>query len=191
MGFYQHLRESWKSQNEQFNKIKQARMIQWRTEPVILRLDRPTRLDRARALGYKAKQGIFVVRVKLLRGGHIRPKQSGGRRPKKLTRRLTLRKNYQLIAEERANKAFLNCEVLNSYYAGQDGKHYWFEVILVDKLHPAIVSDKNLGWISQPQHRHRVFRGLTSAGHKVRGLRYKGKGVEKARPSRRTHLRRQ
>ncbi|MEM4264145.1 MAG: 50S ribosomal protein L15e [Candidatus Woesearchaeota archaeon] len=191
MGFYQHIRKSWKNPDESFKKIMQERLVAWRLEPAVLRIERPTRIDKARAVGYRAKQGVFVVRVRVPRGGHMRPDRSGGRRPKKMTRRLTLRKNYQLIAEERANKAFFNCEVLNSYFVAKDGKHYWYEVILVDRSHPAIVSDKNLGWISKAQHRHRVFRGLTSAGHKVRGLRHKGKGVEKARPSRRSHFRRQ
>ncbi|MEM2338349.1 MAG: 50S ribosomal protein L15e, partial [Candidatus Bathyarchaeia archaeon] len=43
--------------------------------------------------------------------------------------------------------------------------------------------DKDVNWICQKQHRGRVFRGLTSAGKKVRGLRKKGRGAEKARPS--------
>ena len=191
MGFYQYIRKLWKKPKENLGPLWQERLIAWRQEPAVNRLDRPTRLDRARSLGYKAKQGIFVARVRLLRGGHVRPDRAGGRRSKKMTHRLTLRKNYRLIAEERANKQFYNCEVLNSYYAADDGMHYWYEVILVDKAHPAIVADKNLGWISQKQHRHRVYRGLTSAGHKVRGLRYKGQGVEKARPSRRAHSRHQ
>jgi len=38
--------------------------------------------------------------------------------------------------------------------------------------------------IAQKQHHKRVFRGLTSAGKKIRGLRRKGRGAEKVRPSR-------
>ena len=163
--------------------------MQFRREPVTIRIDRPTRLDKARALGYKAKQGIIVVRQRISRGSHIRPKRYGGRRSKRATHRVTLRKNYKLIAEERANKKYPNCEVLNSYPAAKDGKYFWYEVILVDKKHPAIVKDKGLGWISEKQHARRVYRGLTSAGSKVRGLRHKGKGAEKARPSRRAKKR--
>jgi large subunit ribosomal protein L15e len=75
-------------------------------------------------------------------------------------------------------------EVLNSYWAGEDGRFKWFEVIMVDKNHPSVISDKDVNWICQKQHTGRVFRGLTSAGKKVRGLRKKGRGAEKARPSR-------
>lgn len=50
--------------------------------------------------------------------------------------------------------------------------------------HPAIKADKEINWICQKQHHRRVFRGLTGAGKKVRGLRRKGWGAEKVRPSR-------
>ena len=45
-----------------------------------------------------------------------------------------------------------------------------------------------VNWISLE--RNRVLRGKTSAGQKSRGLRNKGKGAEKIRPSRRANLRR-
>ena len=38
-----------------------ARVIGWRKQNAITRIDRPSRLERARRLGYKAKQGIVVV----------------------------------------------------------------------------------------------------------------------------------
>ncbi len=189
MGLYQHIKEAWKHPKEDLNSLWKQRLIQWRREPVTIRIERPTRLDRARSLGYKAKQGIFVVRQRVLRGGHMRPQIKGGRRPKAMRRRLSLRKSYQLISEERANKKFKNCEVLNSYFAAKEGRYYWYEIIMVDRTHPNITSDKQLSWIKNK--RGRVNRGLTSAGRKIRGLRHKGKGVEKARPSRRANLRKQ
>jgi len=93
-------------------------------------------------------------------------------------------KSMRFIAEERTAKKFPNLEVLNSYWVGEDGRSKWFEIILVDPHHPAIKTDKQVNWITQKQHRKRVFRGLTSAGKKVRGLRRKGRGAEKVRPSR-------
>ena len=83
----------------------------------------------------------------------------------------------------RAAKKFVNLEVLNSYWVGQDGRHKYYEIILVDPFHPAIINDKKLNWICEPQHKGRVYRGLTSAGKGGRGLRHKGKGAEKLRPS--------
>ncbi|MBW2974057.1 50S ribosomal protein L15e [Candidatus Woesearchaeota archaeon] len=185
MGIYQKIRGLWKKPKANLGELWKSKLMQFRREPVTVRLERPTKLDKARSLGYKAKQGIFVVRQRISRGSHTRPKRYGGRRSKHAGQRLTLRKNYRFIAEERAVKKYPNCEVLNSYEVAKDGKYYWFEIILVDKKHPAIVKDKNLGWISNKQHTRRVHRGKTSAGRKVRGLRHKGKGAVKARPSRR------
>jgi large subunit ribosomal protein L15e len=91
--------------------------------------------------------------------------------------------NYQEIAERRAVSKFVNCEVLNSYEVAKDGAHYWYEVILVDPNHPAIKADKHYAWLSQGANKRRAFRGITSAGRKSRGLRNKGKGAEKIRPS--------
>ncbi|MCD6222908.1 MAG: 50S ribosomal protein L15e, partial [Thermoplasmata archaeon] len=44
-----------------------------------------------------------------------------------------------------------------------------------------ILNDNHINWIVHD--RGRAFRGKTSAGKKGRGLRNKGKGAEKARPS--------
>ena len=92
-------------------------------------------------------------------------------------------KNLQRIAEERTAKRYTNLEVLNSYFVGEDGKHKFYEVILVDPHHPVIISDPKINWIQEVQHTGRVYRGLTSAGKKGRGLRNKGLGSEKIRPS--------
>jgi large subunit ribosomal protein L15e len=92
-------------------------------------------------------------------------------------------KSLRLIAEERATRKFPNMEVLNSYWVGEDGRSKWFEVILVDPHSPSIKTDKDVGWITEKQHKRRAFRSLTSAGKKVRSLRNKGRGAEKVRPS--------
>jgi len=189
MGVIAKLKTLWKKPTAESKAAQRDRLLQWRREPVCVRIKTPTRLDRARALGYVAKQGIMLVRIRLVRGGHSRPKRVKGRRSKGMTRKLTLRKGYRQIAEERAGKKYTNCEVLNSYYLTKDGKNIWYEVILVDRKHPAVKADQRVNWISKK--RGRAQRGLTSAGRKTRGLRHKGKGVEKARPSRRAHNRRQ
>ena len=180
MGAYKYIRESWNLQ-EHLKEHVQA----WRREPVTIRIDHPTRLDRARSLGYKAKQGIILVRQRGLRGGRKRPKVRAGRRSKRMTQRKDLKLNFQSVAERRANQAFPNCEVLNSYFVAQDGKNIWYEAILLDRSHPAILADSRFAWINAK--RGRAFRGLTSANRKSRGLRHKGKGAEKMRPSLRAH----
>lgn len=182
MGMYKYVRQAWKKPKDLPNW--RERLIKWRREPTTVRIERPTRIDRARSLGYKAKQGFLVVRQRVKRGGRRRGSYLGGRRPKHSRLNLVLDKNYKQVAEERANKKYPNCEVLNSYEVAKDGKSFWFEIILIDKAHPVILADKNINWISEKQHTGRVYRGLTSTARKSRGLRHKGKGTEKLRPSR-------
>ncbi|MEM2289791.1 MAG: 50S ribosomal protein L15e [Candidatus Hadarchaeales archaeon] len=143
------------------------RMVKWREGPSVVRIPKPTKLKRARELGYKAKQGVVVVRVRVRRGGRRRERPSRGRRPKRMgVLKLTPKKSIQWMAEERAARKFPNLEVLNSYYVGEDGRYKYYEVILVDPHHPVILSDPQLSKLQ----RGRVFRGLTSAGRKARGL---------------------
>jgi len=139
-------------------------------EGAIERIERPTRLDKARELGYKAKQGVVVARVSVRKGGS-RKQRTGkaGRRSKRQgVNRLSRRKSIQRISEERASRKYRNLRVLNSYWVGEDGSQKWHEVILVDPNHPAIENDGDLGWIaSDDHHKGRAFRGLTSAGTRV------------------------
>ena len=173
--------------NPELEETRSQRLVDWRAEEVVHRVDGPTNLKRAHTLGYKAKQGFIVVRAKVPKGGRKTVNPRGGRKPSASGRFFTTGKSKQWIAEERAADKYPNMEVLNSYFVGEDGTHKWFEVILVDKNHPAIQKNKEIGWIAQKQHTGRVYRGLTSAGRKSRGLRHKGKGAEKVRPSLRAH----
>ena len=178
-GLYHFLRQAWKKPDtERIRKL----MIEWRNKQAVERVDKPLRLDRARALGYKAKKGFVVVRVKLLRGGRKGPKINKGRRSKRQSNRKILKMSYQWVAEQRAQKKFPNLEVLNSYYLAKDGKHYFYEVILVDYSRPEIKSDPVINWITKKTNQNRVYRGLTSAGKKSRGLRSKNP-MNKSRPS--------
>jgi large subunit ribosomal protein L15e len=190
---YSYIRDSWKSPDRSYvGNLQWERTIDWRAANSFVRVDRPTRLDRARALGYRAKQGFLVVRARIRRGGQQKRTIKGGRRAKrKGIQKMTVAKSIQRIAEERTARHYPNTEVLNSYYVGEDGKHKYYEVILVDTSHPAIVSDPKINWICEPQHSRRAFRGLTSAGIKGRGLRWKGKGAERFRPSRAANIRRE
>ncbi|MFH1505440.1 MAG: 50S ribosomal protein L15e [archaeon] len=188
MGYLKYVREAWKKPKENIKANQRARLIQWRQEPVTVRMENSTRPDRARSLGYKAKQGFIIVRQRVARGKRQREKFSSGRRPAHMRRKKVVAKNYQQIAEERANKKYVNCEVLNSYPVGEDGRSKWFEIILVDRAHPQILADKRINWIIVK--RGRAYRGLTSAAKKSRGLRKKGTGAEKIRPSLRARGRR-
>ena len=152
-------------------------MIEWRHSPVFTKLDKPLRLDRARTLGYKDKKGFVVVRVRIRRGGHKRPRPSKGRRGKRMHTRKTLKMNYKWIAEQRVANKYRNLEVLNSYPIGKDGVNYFYEVILVDIQRPEIKNDKKLNWILESK--KRAMRGLTSSAKKSRGLRHPSRRKKK------------
>lgn len=182
---YKYIAEAWKKPEKSFvHELMRQRLMVWRRQPAITRVEKPTRLDRARKLGYKAKQGFIIVRVRVRRGGLRKQRPKAGRRPKRMgVKKFKHAKSMRMIAEERAARKFPNLEALNSYWTGEDGRSKWFEVIMVDPHHPAINADRDINWIREKQHRKRVFRGLTSAGKKVRSLRRKGRGAEKVRSS--------
>jgi large subunit ribosomal protein L15e len=180
---YSHIGDAWKKPSKSYVKeLQWERMIEWRHDKSFVRVEKPLRLDRARSLGYKAKQGYVIVRAKVRRGSLRKQTIKGGRRAKrKGITKITVNKSLKQIAEERTAKRYPNMEILGSYWIGHDGRSKFYEIILVDPHHPVIKSDPKINWITEPQQRNRVYRGLTSSGKKSRGLRNKGKGAEKAR----------
>ena len=183
---YKYIAEEWAKPEKSFvEELMRQRLIEWRKQHTVTRVEKPLRLDRARKLGYKAKQGFIIVRVSVRRGNLRKLRPRSGRRPKRMgVKQFKPAKSLRLIAEERAGRKYPNTEVLNSYWVGEDGRHKWFEVILVDPSHPVIKSDKTINWITEKQHTRRAHRSLTSAGKNVRGLHHRGRGSEKTRPSR-------
>jgi len=186
MSLTKYLRKAWRKPDK---KILRKRMIDWRKGNSIVRVDKPLRIDRARSLGYKAKRGVTIVRVRLRRGGHKRTRPYKARRTKRLHINKNLRLNYKEIAEKRVAKKYTNMEVLNSYQVGKDGKHYFFEVILIDPSKPEIKSDKELGSLAMSP-KKRAQRSITSASRKSRGLRNSPVKAPKVRPSLRANRRR-
>jgi len=178
-GLYHYLKQAWKKPDK---KTLRERMIEWRKSCVFTKVDKPLRLDRARVLGYRDKKGFVIIRIRIKRGGHKRPRPNKGRRSKRLHTRKTLKMNYQWIAEQRVARKYKNLEILNSYLIGKDGINYFYEVICVDPSKPEIKNDKKINWICKPQNKKRAMRGLTSAAKKSRGLRNKSP-TSKVRPS--------
>ncbi len=156
--------KAWRKPESSYVKeVMKDRVILWRKEQAITRVEKPTRIDRARRLGYKDKNGYVVVRVRVRKSGYRRQRPKMGRRQKKMgVNKLKFAKSMRLIAEGRTARKYPNLEVLNSYWVWQDGINKWYEVILVDRT---VLPELSLG-----KGRGRAFRGLTSAGRKVRGL---------------------
>jgi large subunit ribosomal protein L15e len=127
-------------------------------------------------LGYRAKQGYVIYRIRVRRGNrkkqvpkgctYGKPKHHGVNQIKPI-------RSLQAVAEERVGRRIGSLRVLNSYWVAQDSTYKYFEVILLDPFHKAIRRDPRAQWICKPVHKHREMRGKTSAGRKSRGL---GKG---------------
>ena len=192
MGYTKYVKQLYKNSKtmSQLGDVLVERKKQYRREDPIVRVEHPTRVDRARQYGYRSKQGFIVTRVRVRRGSLRKKRPSRGRKPKRMgVRKITAAKSIQRLAEEKAQRAHPNLEVLASYWVLEDGKNKWYEVILVDPHHPVIKADKKIGWISKTTP-GRAARGKTPAGKKGRGQRNKGKGTEKIRPSLRANKRR-
>ncbi|MFP4045894.1 MAG: 50S ribosomal protein L15e [Candidatus Aenigmatarchaeota archaeon] len=163
MGMYKYIREKWKNPKEEMPEERKERVMKWRKEGAFERVEKPTRLDKARNLGYKSKQGFVVVRTRVKRGASKKRGTTKGRRSKRSGKTRKPTKSKQRIAEERVSDKFPNLRVLNSYWVGEDGKQKWFEVILVDPDHGAIKNDSDINWICEDKHKDRAKRGMTSA----------------------------
>jgi large subunit ribosomal protein L15e len=70
----QYVEELWrKKQSDVLRFLLRVRCWEYRQQAGITRLNRPSRPDKARRLGFKAKQGFVVYRVRVRRGGRKRP----------------------------------------------------------------------------------------------------------------------
>ena len=153
---------------KEHKEYQKQRLYDWRREPTQVTLEHPTNLARARNLGYKAKQGVAIIRIKIRKGSGVKNKPRKGRKHSKAgIIQIKRTKSIQSMAEERVARSHPNMEVLNSYWVGQDGQNKWFEVILIDVNHPAIRNDNELSKLVHQK--ARVFRGLTSSGQKSKG----------------------
>ena len=140
-----HQDASWLKLWQQNSPEIRKRAIQWRKDNAFTRIERPNRIQKARRLGYKAKQGMVVIRTRVGTGGMRRQRPVAGRRPKHLgVTRIKADVNMRQVAEKRTQQRYKNLKLLGSYFLYKDGFHYWFEVIMADKAHPRISKDKEL-----------------------------------------------
>jgi large subunit ribosomal protein L15e len=150
MSAYKYLSKAWaRPQTEvlgaSIKDLMKEALVKWRKQPSVIRVTKPTRIDKARRLGYKAKPGFIVVRVRIRKGGARKARPRSGRRPKAMgVTKYTRAKSLRKIAQERAARKYVNLTPLNSYFVWEDGKHAWFEVLMVDPNHPTVKSDGNL-----------------------------------------------
>ncbi|RRT64837.1 hypothetical protein B296_00034750, partial [Ensete ventricosum] len=128
--------------------LQRVRCWEYRQLPSIVRVTRPTRPDKARRLGYKAKQvdrrrffrhiafycyvadnvlflnmqGYVIYRVRVRRGGRKRPVPKGivyGKPKHQGITQLKFQRNKRSVAEERAGRKLGGLRVLNSYWVNE------------------------------------------------------------------------
>uniref|UniRef100_A0A8C0I4F0 Ribosomal protein L15 n=1 Tax=Balaenoptera musculus TaxID=9771 RepID=A0A8C0I4F0_BALMU len=139
---------------------------QYRQLSALQRAPCPTQPDKVHRLGYKAKQGYVIYRIRVCCGARKCPVPKGATYSKPLhhgVNQLKFARSLHSVAKK----------VLNSYWVGEDSTYKFFEVIIIDPFHNAIRRNPVTQWITKPVHKHREMWGLTSAGRKSRGL---GKG---------------
>jgi len=177
MGAYKYIGELYKKkQSDVLRFLLRVRCWEYRQLNVIHRASRPSRPDKARRLGYKAKQGYVIYRVRVRRGNrkkHVPKGATYGKPVHQGVNHLKPQRGLRSVAEERVGRRCGNLRVLNSYWMNQDGVYKYYEVILVDPSHKAIRRDPRINWIAKPVHKRREARGLTSVGKQNRGI---GKG---------------
>jgi large subunit ribosomal protein L15e len=170
MSFTKLLRETFKEEYKNGSPLLKERILERRRKKeAIFLLERPTNLARARSLGYKAKEGIYVVSVRVRKGRGLFRRPNRARRPKRMAvHKITRNISIQRIAEIRAEHKYKDwgLEVLNSYYVGEDGQYKYYEVIMYDPYSIQVIKDKNLG--KMVWQKGRASRGLTSASKKGR-----------------------
>ncbi|EKV11308.1 hypothetical protein PDIG_51450 [Penicillium digitatum PHI26] len=162
-----------KKQSDVIRFLLRVRCWELRQLNAIHRASRPSRPDKARRLGYKAKQGYVIYRARVRRGGRKRPVSKGatyGKPTNHGVNQLKYQRALKSTAEERVGRRAANLRVLNSYWINQDSTYKYYEVILVDPQHKAIRRDARINWICNPVHKHRESRGLTATGKKSRGI---------------------
>lgn len=121
------MQEVWrKKQSDVMVFLLRLRCWQYRQLNVIHRVVRPTRPEKARRLGYRAKQGYVIYRIRIRRGGRKKqvPKGATYGKPKNHgVNQLKPTRNLQAIAEERVGRRVAkSLRVLNSYWVAQVSK---------------------------------------------------------------------
>eukprot|EP01055_Gregarina_sp_Pseudo9_P002625 Gregarina_sp_Pseudo_9__2624@NODE_2882_length_839_cov_942_673750_g2635_i0_p1_GENE_NODE_2882_length_839_cov_942_673750_g2635_i0NODE_2882_length_839_cov_942_673750_g2635_i0_p1_ORF_typecomplete_len206_score70_61Ribosomal_L15e/PF00827_17/1_2e87_NODE_2882_length_839_cov_942_673750_g2635_i0160777 len=190
MGAYKYIHElGKKKQSDVARFLLRVRTWEYRQLPAVHRANRPTRIEKARRLGYKAKQGYVIYRVRVRRGDRKKRVAKGivyGKPTHQGVKKQKSSSSLRVLAEQRVGRRIAgNLRVLNSYWVGQDAVYKYFEVIMVDYMHNAIRNDPKINWICSAHMKHRECRGVTGAGRVSRGLLVKGSRASRLRPSRR------
>lgn len=134
MSMYKHVQKSFLQTYKTRSPALRERIIKWRKTPVVVRVERPLNPLRARALGYKAKRGYVVCRVRVSKGKRRKKRPDLGRKPGKNRKTEPPGLSLQVLAQNRGARHYPNLTPLNSYYVGEDGQYKFYEVIFKDPI---------------------------------------------------------
>ena len=79
---YKHVKETFEKHETGYKTPHWYRGIEFRKGRSIERIEKPTKIHRARTLGYKAKQGYVMVRARIRKGGMHKTRPKRGRKPR-------------------------------------------------------------------------------------------------------------
>ncbi|OIO27400.1 hypothetical protein AUJ16_03620 [Candidatus Micrarchaeota archaeon CG1_02_60_51] len=133
MGLHEYAVKSFAESSRNRSDAYRKRVSAWRKGKTIQRVEKPLNPLRARELGYKAKKGFFVIRVRTKRGKRVRNSADLGRKPGKNRKRENPGKPWKWFAERKALRSHKNAELIGSYLAGEDGVYKFFEVLMRTK----------------------------------------------------------
>merc|ERR1711872_355546 len=170
MGAYKYVNELWrKKQTDVMGFLLRVRTWQYRQLSRVHRASQPTRVEKARRLGYRAKQGFVIYRVRVRRGSRKKPVAKGctyGKPTHHGINQMKFQRSLQSIAEERVGRKIGSLRVLNSYWVGEDSTYKYYEVIMVDPAHTAIRRDPRIQWISRRSRSIGSFAGRRLPGRR-------------------------
>jgi large subunit ribosomal protein L15e len=122
-------------------------------------------------MGFKAKQGYVIYRVRVRRGGRKRPVPKGqvyGKPVNQGITQLKAKRNLRNVAEERVGRKVGNLRVLNSYWVNQDSTYKYFEIVMIDPMHNAIRKVSSLLPACPPHWANGAARSRAPAGATAR-----------------------
>ena len=115
MGAYKYLSELYtKKQSDVLQFVSRVRCWEYRQLAVCHRASRPSRPDKARRLGYKAKQGYLIYRIRVRRGNRKKPVAKGatfGKPVRQGVNHLKFQRGLKATAEERVGRRCGNLRV--------------------------------------------------------------------------------
>lgn len=108
MGAYKYVEAiHTKKQSDLMRFLLRVRCWEFRQLAVMHRISRPSRPDKARRLGYKAKQGFVIYRIRVRRGNRKKPVSKGATFGKPVhhgVNHLKYQRSLKSTAEERVGR---------------------------------------------------------------------------------------